>query len=40
MCSREGTDKPTGWYRDGFCNTDKNDYGSHTVCAVLTDEFL
>tara|TARA_B110000438_G_scaffold298108_1_gene345679 strand:- start:848 stop:1228 length:381 start_codon:yes stop_codon:yes gene_type:complete len=30
----------TGWYRDGCCNTDKNDRGMHTVCAKLTDEFL
>jgi uncharacterized protein (DUF2237 family) len=30
----------TGWYRDGCCNTDNNDRGSHTVCAVVTQEFL
>ena len=30
----------TGWYRDGCCNTDKNDRGSHTVCAKVTQEFL
>ena len=30
----------TGWFRDGCCNTDKNDRGMHTVCAKLTDEFL
>jgi uncharacterized protein (DUF2237 family) len=30
----------TGFFRDGCCNTDENDFGSHTVCAVLTDEFL
>ena len=30
----------TGWYRDGCCNTDKNDRGVHTVCAKVTDEFL
>ena len=30
----------TGWYRDGFCNTDMNDHGSHVVCAEMTDEFL
>ncbi len=30
----------TGWYRDGCCNTDENDRGSHTVCCVLTDDFL
>ena len=26
----------TGYFRDGFCNTDKSDLGSHTVCAQLT----
>ena len=30
----------TGWYRDGCCNTDVNDYGVHTVCAKVTTEFL
>ncbi len=30
----------TGYYRDGVCNTDSTDMGSHTVCAVVTDEFL
>ena len=30
----------TGFYRDGFCNTDSSDMGSHTVCAVMTPEFL
>jgi uncharacterized protein (DUF2237 family) len=30
----------TGWYRDGCCRTDENDHGSHTVCAVVTAEFL
>ena len=30
----------TGFYRDGFCNTDTYDYGIHTVCAIMTDEFL
>ena len=33
-------DPKTGWYRDGCCNTDENDHGSHTVCCVLTWEFL
>ena len=33
-------DPLTGWYRDGCCNTDERDQGSHTVCAKLTDEFL
>ena len=30
----------TGWFRDGCCNTDENDGGSHTVCAKVTTEFL
>ena len=34
------TDPLTGWYRDGCCNTDEHDFGSHTVCARVTIEFL
>ena len=34
------TSPMTGWYRDGFCRTDQNDQGSHTVCAQLTGTFL
>ena len=30
----------TGFYRDGCCNTGREDVGSHTVCVVMTDEFL
>ena len=30
----------TGFYRDGCCNTGPEDGGSHTVCAVVTAEFL
>lgn len=30
----------TGYFRDGACNTCAADTGSHTVCAVMTDEFL
>ncbi|MED5371215.1 MAG: DUF2237 domain-containing protein [Myxococcota bacterium] len=33
-------DPLTGWHRDGCCNTDSMDRGSHTVCAVMTAEFL
>tara|TARA_Y100000591_G_C21701230_1_gene628400 strand:- start:167 stop:544 length:378 start_codon:yes stop_codon:yes gene_type:complete len=36
-CSNEPL---TGWFRDGCCNTDKNDNGVHTVCAKVTNEFL
>ena len=35
-----GTDPTTGFYRDGCCNTGPQDAGTHTVCAVMTDEFL
>ncbi len=35
-----GTDPVTGFFRDGCCNTGEQDGGSHTVCAVLTREFL
>ena len=30
----------TGWFRDGSCNTDENDHGIHTVCAIMDQEFL
>jgi uncharacterized protein (DUF2237 family) len=30
----------TGFYRDGCCNTGAEDIGLHTVCVVLTAEFL
>lgn len=30
----------TGWFRDGCCNTDSSDRGSHTVCALVTEPFL
>jgi uncharacterized protein (DUF2237 family) len=30
----------TGFYRDGFCNTDYDDRGMHTVCIIATQEFL
>jgi uncharacterized protein (DUF2237 family) len=35
-----GTSPMTGAYRDGCCNTGVNDRGTHTVCAVVTNEFL
>ena len=31
-----GSDPITGYYRDGACNTDETDRGSHTVCASVT----
>ena len=33
-------DPVTGWYRDGSCETGPEDIGSHTICAVVTREFL
>jgi len=33
-------DPLTGYYRDGCCNTDDHDRGSHVVCAKVTQEFL
>jgi len=35
-----GTDPVTGWHRDGCCSTGPDDLGSHTICAVVTAEFL
>lgn len=37
VCSLEPL---TGFYRDGYCNTGADDFGSHTVCTVVTAEFL
>ena len=34
------TDPVTGFFRDGHCNTCPEDQGSHTVCALMTAEFL
>ena len=34
------TDPMTGFFRNGACDTCDQDHGSHTVCAVMTDEFL
>ena len=33
-------DPLTGFFRNGCCDTDKNDLGLHTVCVILTEEFL
>jgi len=33
-------DPLTGYYRDGACRTGPGDRGLHTVCALMTDEFL
>lgn len=37
ICGREPV---TGFYRDGCCRTGPEDLGSHTICAVVTAEFL
>jgi uncharacterized protein (DUF2237 family) len=34
------TEPITGFFRDGCCSTGPEDVGSHTVCAVMTEEFL
>lgn len=34
------TSPMTGYFRDGLCRTVSQDTGTHTVCAVMTDEFL
>ncbi len=34
------SDPVTGFFRDGCCNTSPQDVGSHTVCVVMTAEFL
>lgn len=35
-----GDDPVTGFYRDGCCNTGPEDLGGHTVCAVVSAQFL
>lgn len=37
ICSR---DPVTGFFRNGRCDTCSEDQGKHTVCAIMTDEFL
>ncbi len=34
------SDPLTGFYRDGGCRTGPGDFGSHTICAVVSAEFL
>ena len=34
------SDPVTGWFRDGSCRSAPEDRGSHTICAVMTAEFL
>ena len=35
-----GLEPVTGFFRDGYCRTDKSDVGTHTVCAKVTSDFL
>ena len=35
-----GENPITGYFRDGSCRTINEDTGTHTVCAIMTDEFL
>jgi hypothetical protein len=35
-----GTEPVTGFFRDGSCRTGPDDLGSHTVCTVVSEEFL
>lgn len=37
LCS---TEPLTGYYRNGCCETGPDDLGTHTVCAIMTKEFL
>ena len=37
VCS---TNPMTGFYRDGYCMTGSQDYGTHTVCATMDNDFL
>ncbi|MEC8753409.1 MAG: DUF2237 domain-containing protein [Verrucomicrobiota bacterium] len=37
LCSKNPL---TGFYRNGKCDTCKDDIGMHTVCALMTDDFL
>ena len=40
-CSESPSPSPvTGFYRDGCCATGPEDVGSHTVCSIMTAEFL
>lgn len=34
------TDPMTGFYRDGLCRTGADDHGLHTVCTLMTEDFL
>ena len=33
-------DPKTGYFRDGFCNTNSLDEGSHVICSLMSEDFL
>lgn len=35
-----GSEPLTGFFRDGWCRTGPEDFGAHTICAVVSEEFL
>ncbi|QNI94488.1 hypothetical protein SynA15127_01409 [Synechococcus sp. A15-127] len=35
-----GCQPMTGWYRNGFCETDPTDLGQHSICCVMSESFL
>ena len=37
VCSRSPL---TGWKRNGYCDLDELDHGTHTICTVVTEDFL
>ena len=40
LTNTENLSSVTGFYRDGFCHTSLHDYGMHTVCSLISKEFL
>ena len=44
ICSCSTNKKPleqlTGFFRDGYCNTAPDDFGLHTVCSIMSEDFL
>ena len=34
------SDPVTGFFRDGYCNTNRMDQGTHVICASVTEKFL
>lgn len=40
VLSQCGCEPMTGYFRDGYCHISEEDHGNHSVCAVMTEEFL